>query len=226
AMTDAEAILDRAVKEPIAPDLRARVFELAEALFQSIHAQLSVERYQAIAIERGANLDSIDTLFNNSGWLKKRFGEIRALKNDEERLVQLDAVVNRTDPGPGGFYDDLGDPTRQPHLVRGVGATADPSYYATPLTGFAFRGTGPDRNVPNAWWTHAESLYDEPLQMRYTGLDRNAAYRVRVVYGRERAGIKIRLVAQNNVPIHDYLNPPREPLEFDVPAAATAGGEL
>src|SRR5262249_39175868 len=55
---------------------------------------------------------------------------------------------------------------------------------------------------------------------------RNATYRVRVVYGRERSGIKIRLVAQNSVQIHDYLNPPREPQEFDVPAAATAGGEL
>src|SRR5262249_30818449 len=48
AMADAEAILDRAAKEPVATDLRARVFELAEALFQSIRAQLSVERYQAI----------------------------------------------------------------------------------------------------------------------------------------------------------------------------------
>src|SRR5262249_21909569 len=71
AMSEAEEILEKAVKEPVAADLRARVFELAEALFQSISAQLSVERYQAIAVERGANLDSIDTSFNNAGWLKK-----------------------------------------------------------------------------------------------------------------------------------------------------------
>ena len=42
-------ILDRAVTEPVAADLRARVFELAEALFQSIRMQLSVPRYKAIA---------------------------------------------------------------------------------------------------------------------------------------------------------------------------------
>src|SRR5207244_5097664 len=48
AMTDAEAILDRAQKEPAGAELRARVFELAEALFQSIRMQLSVPRYQAI----------------------------------------------------------------------------------------------------------------------------------------------------------------------------------
>src|SRR5206468_2875449 len=33
AMSEAEAILDRAAKGPVAPELRARVFELAEALF-------------------------------------------------------------------------------------------------------------------------------------------------------------------------------------------------
>src|SRR5205814_1130355 len=60
AVEEAEAILSRAAKEPVAPHLRMRVSELAEALFQSIHAQLSVPKYQAIAIERGANLDGID----------------------------------------------------------------------------------------------------------------------------------------------------------------------
>src|SRR5262249_41248410 len=35
AMNQAEAILDRAVSERVSPDWRARVFELAEALFQS-----------------------------------------------------------------------------------------------------------------------------------------------------------------------------------------------
>ena len=49
AMDEAEAILNRAAKEPAARELRARVFELGEALFQSIRAQLSVERYAAIA---------------------------------------------------------------------------------------------------------------------------------------------------------------------------------
>ena len=33
--------------------------ELAEALFQSIGMQLSVEKYQAIEVGRGANLDEL-----------------------------------------------------------------------------------------------------------------------------------------------------------------------
>ncbi len=54
-----------------ASDWRARVFELAEALYQSIRMQLSVARYKAIAVGRGANLDTIDMPLNNRLWLKQ-----------------------------------------------------------------------------------------------------------------------------------------------------------
>jgi hypothetical protein len=60
AIKEAQAIVDKATTEPVAQELRARVFELAEALYQSIRMQLSVDRYQAIRIGRGANLDEID----------------------------------------------------------------------------------------------------------------------------------------------------------------------
>ena len=53
--------------------LRARVFELAEALFQSVRMQLSVPRYAAIDAGRGANLDLIDRPITNADWLLKRF---------------------------------------------------------------------------------------------------------------------------------------------------------
>lgn len=226
AMLEAEAILDRAKKEPVATELRARVFQLAEALFQSIRMQLSVPRYHAIAVDRGANLDTIDFPLNNAGWLKKRFAAIRDLKQETERLAQLDAILNRTDPGPGGFYDSLGDSQRQPHLIRGEGFAKDPAFYATSQVGFGFRGAGPDPTLPTAWWKHAESLYDAPLKLRYTGLDPTAHYRVRVVYGQERRPNKIRFTVNDGVQIHDYLSKSFEPLEYDLPAQATASGEL
>src|ERR1051325_12025840 len=45
---EAESILDRPMP---ADPWRARCFELAEALFQSIRMQLSVERYKAVSSE-------------------------------------------------------------------------------------------------------------------------------------------------------------------------------
>ncbi len=226
AVAEAEAILDRATKQPIAHDLRARVFELGEALFQSIRAQLSVPKYQALAVERGANLDQIDHPLNNAGWLKRRFHAIQALENETERLTRIEEILHRTDPGPGGFYDELGDPSRRPHLVGGTGADDDPDFYKTPLTGFGFRGAGANLSQPRAWWHYAETLFDVPLRLRYRDLDPTAAYRVRVVYGSEGRARKVRLAAGKGHEIHGYLSRPYEPLEFPVPPSAIVRGDL
>jgi hypothetical protein len=218
ALAEAEAILDRAVTRPVAADWRARVFELAEALYQSIRMQLSVERYQAISVGRGANLDTIDRPLNNRAWLLGRFAEIRRQAGSEaERLKQIDDIVNWTNPGPGGFYDDLGNTTCQPHLVRGPGFTQDPAFFASALMHFEDRLQG-----RKSWWDQALALYEAPLQMRYTGLDPKASYKVRVVYGPG----SIRLLANQKQEIHPPLNRPYQAIEFNVPLEATAGGVL
>jgi hypothetical protein len=227
AMAEAEATLERAVTQPVSQPWRARVFELAEALYQSIRAQLSVPRYQAIAVSRGANLDSIDVPLNDRPWLVYRFGEIRKLASEAERLKAIDEIVNWTNPGPGGFYDDLGNLTRQPHLVRGLGYDKDPDFRESSLVGFADGGRFSQVPWRFSWKNHAESLFDAPLEMRYRDLDPAAQYRLRVVYAGERA-LGIRLVADDKHEIHPLIKqefPPR-PMEFEIPAAATQDGEL
>jgi hypothetical protein len=225
-MAETEAIFDQPAKDPSLTALRARVGELAEALFQSIRAQLSVRKYQAIAVERGASLDTIDAPLTEDGWWRARFAEVRKLPAESDRLARLSAALVRTDPGPGGFYDNLGDPKRQPHLIHGPAWEDDPASYIGPFTDFGFRGYGPSPETPRAWWRHAEALYDGSLSLRYPSLDRTARYRVRVVYGRERRALKIRMVAGDGNEIHGYLAKPFEPLEFDVPPTTTANGSL
>jgi hypothetical protein len=228
-MDAAQAVLDRSLTQPVARWARARVFEMAEALFQSIRMQLSVARYKAIASERGANLDMIDLPLNNRGWLTAQFAEIRKTADERERLRQIDALVNWTNPGPGGFYDDLGNLSRQPHLVRGPGFDKDPAYFDSSLVGFAIRNLGGSLlNDPRSWWNHAESLYDAPLEMHYSGLDPSAEYKIRVVYAGDSTRPKIRLVANDKTEIHPLIARPVpfRPLEFDIPREATAKGEL
>jgi hypothetical protein len=222
AMRDAESILEQAESRRVSSDWRARVFELAEALFQSIRMQLSVERYQAIDIGRGANLDTIDVPLNNRGWLRQRFTEIRQLGGEPDRLNEIAGILNWCDPGPGGFYDDLGNPSRQPHLVPGLEFAKDPARLFSAMTGFA--------NAPNwrrSWCTSAESLYETPLKLCYKDLDHDAQYKVRIVYaGDSRA--RIRLVANDDVEIHPLMAkeyPPR-PVEFAIPREKTQGGKL
>jgi hypothetical protein len=222
-ISSAEKILDRVATEPVAAELRARVFELAEALFQSIRMQLSVPKYQAIALERGANLDAIDVPLNSRAWLKKQFAEIAALNNEGERLTRMKEIVDWKNPGPGGSYDDLGDPEQQPHLVRGPGAADDPAFLESSVVSFI---RNPRPEWPMSWWHWAEPLYDRPLQLRYTGLDRAARYKVRVVYGREGRAAKIRLMANESAEIHPFLSKPFERLEFELPPASTRSGNL
>ncbi len=103
AMDEAERTLNRALKQPVAQWARARVFNMAEAMFQSIRAQVSVPLYKAEAPERGANLDTIDMPLNNRGWMLARFAEIKKIAGAKERLTGLAEIVNWTNPGPGGF---------------------------------------------------------------------------------------------------------------------------
>ncbi len=222
ALQEAERVLARAVNEPVAEDLRARVFALGEALYQSIRMQLSVSRYQAIGEDRGANLDLIGLPLNNRPWLEKQFAEIRAMDSESAKLRAIDAVLNWTNPGPGGFYDDLGSLTQQPHLVRSEACYPDPEYRAEPLMAFEY--------LPGArasWCYYAETRYESPLVLRYEGLDPAAAYRVRVVYPAESADRRIRLMA-DDVEVHPFLDKPEpsKPLEFDIPREATADGLL
>jgi hypothetical protein len=224
AMEEAERAFERPLADAEALALRARLFEIAEALFQSIRMQLSVERYAGMA-GRGNSLDDVDQPLNNRLWLKHRFAAIRGIEDEARRLDAIDEIVRWTDPGPGGFYDDLGDPARQPHLLRGAGWEDDPGFYATPQVGFTDRAAD-GAPLPISWWTSAESLYDAPLRMRYRGLDKAAAYKLRVVYGRYRNAAAVRLLADETIEVHPYLKRDSERLDFDVPPAATADGEL
>ena len=133
-------------------------------------------------------------------------------------------IVNWTDPGPGGFYDDLGNAQLQPHLVRGVPFEEDPGPYRSGATGFGYR---PEWRL--SWVTHSESFYDAPLTLKYPELDSSARYKLRVVYaGDPFSPAKIRIVANGKTEISPFKEKPNPvaAVEFDIPAAATAGGSL
>ncbi|HVY95002.1 MAG TPA: hypothetical protein VHA14_19705 [Bryobacteraceae bacterium] len=221
----ARKILDADELTPEARALRARVFELAEALFQSIHMQLSVQKYQAIALGRGANLDSIDFALNDRVWLENEFAKIDKAPHNEQAAM-ISRIVNWTDPGPGGFYDDLGDTTREPHLVRGESYDRDPDFLQSAFTGFG--DVEPRNGARVSWYTTAEALGETPLKMHYPNLDRNAQYVIRVVYGGDTPRVQLRLMANGKYQIHDFRAKPmpQAPLEFEVPKEATSGGDL
>lgn len=206
--------------------LRAHVFDLADRLFRHVRIQLSVEKYGASGIERGANLDRIDVCLNDRVWLQQQFAEIEKISGEAERLARIEQIVDWKNPVPGAIYDDLGDPEDEPHLVRGAGFDLDPEMYRSAINGVA--DTMPDAGWRYSWATYAETLYEEPLELAYHHLNPRLAYKVRVTYAGEDYALPIRLVADNKYEIHPPLlrahNP--ETLEFDIPAEATSDGNL
>jgi hypothetical protein len=226
AVSRAEQLLDGAVPARSASTSRTRTFELAEALFQSIRMQLSVPLYKAISVGRGANLDLIDVPLNDQPWLRHEFAAIRTLPDEKERLARIRDILRWTDPGAGGFYDDLGNPNLQPHLVAGSAYADDPAFLRSPLNALHTR---PDSSSwRKSWLTVAESRDDSPLRMRYTGLDRASRYKIRIVYGGEDSPFEFRLIADTQLEVHGWRrkDKPVKPVEFDVPVQATSDATL
>ena len=170
AMNEAAAILNRAVANPAGADLRARIVELCERLFQSIGLQTSVVKYHASGAERGAVLDFVDNPLNNRWWLDDEFTKIRALPARAERVARLQALAAWQNPGAGSFYDNVGNQSKAPRVVRGDGEDASPLFW---------------------WWDNGKSRTRLSWQVTLwpkavvnEGLDPKAVYRVRTTgYG-------------------------------------------
>jgi hypothetical protein len=235
AVRNARKTLGEADANPVAPKLRRRIEELGEALFQSIGMQLSVHKYGASDWQRGATLDGLDRPLNCRRWLECQFADILTATDEGDRLKLIDIVVNWEDPGPGGFYDDLGNAGRQPHLVNANNRDNDPGFVESPQeehsSNVRDHPLDPDITLPKTWrqsWLdQAQTLYYTPLRMRYTDLEPSATYKLQVVYtGRFRP--TMRLLANGEYEIHDWMGQPGEPtrLEFEIPAEATKGGVL
>ncbi|MHC4476298.1 MAG: hypothetical protein ACYTEL_11670 [Planctomycetota bacterium] len=107
ALDAAEVVLDKAVAYQMNSELRARVFELAEALFQSIGLQTSVPRYRAKQISRGANLDMIDIPFNHRLQLQEAFEEIRKMDSEEQKLAMIARVAANDYEKRGYDWEDI-----------------------------------------------------------------------------------------------------------------------
>ena len=225
ALERAQAVLEQAVLQPPARAWHERIFQLAEALFQSIHMQLSVPLYAAQSETRGANLDGLDYPLNDRPWLLDQFARIRALDDEAQRLEEIRKIVSWTDPGPGGVYLDLSSAYGCPYLAKGLPYEEDPAFYQTPHRRFPY---WKDRNpIRRAWRGYTGGLNDYPLRLNFSNLDSAAQYCLRVVYSDTEEEIKIRLSA-GEVEIHPFLLkpfPPR-PLEFDLPREATRSGWL
>ncbi len=237
AISQARAILIRSRENTPAPALRKRCFDLADSLYKNIGAQLTVKKHGAQS-GRGNYLDNIDLPLNDALWFLSQFEVIHKLESEKERLAAIQQIIERINPGPGGFYDNFGDPRSWERVQQPVEWAKDPGSLLSPRVSFGVglrgeewihevRATGFEgRATPLAWMHQVNTLYDEPLVITYKNLDPSAAYRLKVAYtGRFRS--KMKLIANQNYLIHDLIQTGVQPIyEFDIPAEVIKNGIL
>lgn len=190
-----------------------RLNALAEQLWQKARLQLSVKRYGASNIERGANLDRADVDLTGRAWI-------------EAQMAKGWPIPDRSRRAEGALYDDLGRPDAEPHLVRGPGFLADPQFFTTAIDGIA------DRTPADGWWPgeldYAETLYDSPLRLHYDGLDPRRGYKLTITYAGEDYTLPMRLVANGHILLQDHFARTANPMQVTIviPREATAKGSL
>lgn len=226
AMNAADEILAQADPRTAAPELRKRICELADDLFNSIRMQLSMEKYGASDGNRGAQLDNNKRPVSDCPWLRAQLAEIRKLPNREAQLAAIAQCLSWTDPGPGGFYDDLGNHANfmDPHLVCSVAWEQDPEFMVTPDDAHQFSMYPPYQRMS---WMNQAQTYAVPLRLGYRGLDPDGAYILKATYaGRGKAMVQLYLDGRKvGDPVEsDPQRPTRH--EFEVPRAMTADGVL
>ena len=190
------------------------------------------------------SLDTVHTPLADDGFLRAKLQHVSTLRTAGERRAALRPLLLSTDPGPSGFYDELGASPRSPRLERGYGAAADPQYSFAPLVQFnedptrwppcGQCGAGDGEPQPLAWMRWAQTYGDTPLSLRYEGLSPTAHYVVRLVYSYQGWGEYpvSRLYALSgsgeSALLHDYQPAPKpaRPLEFAVPWGMTSGGTV
>jgi len=227
AMEKAEKTLKMAREEPVAQDYKKKCEALADSLFEKIGSQPTVEKHGAQHRTRGAFMDGIDEPLNDIAWLTSQFKEIRKIKDEAARLEAIDKVVNRTNPGPGGFYDNMGSFSSLKRIHNSIAWEDDPGTLKSPRIAYYYRvNNDRDRDIPMAWKSAVGTIYETPLRLLYEGLDPDAQYKVRITYMGDRSKM-IRLVANDVYKVHGEIRTKKPPTrEFEIPKEATSGGRL
>ena len=217
AMKKSEEILNLAITEPAASDLKAEIEKSAQFLYDSMGYQTSMKKYHAVGLNRGAIIDYLDMPMNNRLWLEDEFARISKLSSEEEKIKQLDIIRNWENPGEGSFYDDLGTLDRSTHVVRGEGLETDPLMERNPNPGYWYWDEGFNR-LRLSWLVSM----DEPIAAVYDYIDSAAEYDVWVT------GYRVAQIQVNGVWVKPFVFSDKKGavVKYHVPPEAVRSGKI
>lgn len=248
------AVLSRPFVDAAAFGWRNRTYELAlainvssslcgdclyggTAVLESQNPGLSLSGFSILGQELPGWIDSPS--LSDTAFLKSSLTNISKLAGVTERCAALSEIITWEDPGPGGFYDQLGGLPRSPRLDPGFGAAADPQFVFTPFIEFdedytRWPETTDGRPERMTWHRYAQTYGDTPLVLNYGGLDKAASYNISIVYayagfeGPPESSLAAIGADGQSVMLHDFMVPPQptQRISFAIPAAVTKAGQL
>jgi hypothetical protein len=219
AIAEADSILLLAETKIVHPEWHQKIIDLCQALYQSICLQTSVKKYGASGEERGALLDFLDRPLNNRWWMEDEFKKTAGM-SEAGKVKALQRIGGWEDPGPGGFYDDVGNVSCSPHVLRGEGWITDPLMHHGDYTpGYNWWDNGFSRRRLS-WMTDIRW----PLGMEYYGLDSTGTYQYTVrITGKGES--HVRANGKKLIPTR-YGKEIGEIKEFPVPPECLSHGKL
>jgi len=238
ANNKARKVLGLPYTAPIGTAYKTKCFALADSLYKSIGAQLTVKRHGGMG-GRGNFMDFIDFPLTDAPWLLEKLLAASKMGTEAEKIEAIDGALHRDDPGPGGFYDHFSDPQSWYRIVPGnLSWAEDPGNLESPHVGFGtgLEGIGwqndplaPDfkgKIFPQNWISQAMTLYGVPLKIHYDGLDSGSDYRIRIAYtGRFKS--HMRMMTEGGYMVHDFIKTGKEPLyTFELPKSAIKNGAV
>ena len=210
--------------------LRSEISGLCQSLYETIGYQSSLLLYQASGYERSCVLDFVDYPVNNRYWIEDMCSAARLLGTEALKIEKLNEIVNWESPGTGGFYDDLGNETKESHLVPQKTWAQDPGFVESCQDEFSWLGSpfklATGSNYRLSVLDQGQTLFGTPLQMTYTGLNPASRYRVKVMYaGRFNGTMEF---TANGVVIRAEIGATKPPtaITFDTLIAPTADGKI
>ena len=177
--------------------------------------------------ERSEGLYNLKHDFIGLGWLKRQLERAKTADNKKKEEL-LSTIVDYENPGPGGFYDNLGTYNIAPHLVAGSVYDHGQPYVPQMMS---------EGNRPSQRSMHYTSDEKQGLTLHYSNLDPKSAYKIRFTLVRPwfqeryamRMNQKSETIYADNIPIAKNVELPLQMSDFftyDIPMEATADGDL
>jgi len=171
---------------------------------------------------RNVGMARLDRDFVGLGWLKSQIEKAAQAADEQAARAEINLVVNYEEAGPGGFFDDLGNPANSPHVIKG--RNYDGGRFSTQLR-------------PSQRTTAFTTDEQQGVTLEYRNLDPTAQYHVRLAVIRPRFASRYAdrqpqtsesIYADGELLAKEVELPNDQVmmLEYDIPRKLTADGEL